>query len=254
MTGARGEVRVSTIEGDITVQGGSGFVALQSVDGDLLLSEASGQVSLSTVDGTITVRGVRGDLTANAVDGEILMEGIAARRVDASTVDGGIEFEGTLESGGRYRLTSHDGDVTVIAPVINAEVSVSTFSGEFESDFPVTITGAGSRTRLNFTLGNGGARLELESFDGTVSLRRGGGVSSLSGLPHNPGAVMRSLAFAIALPALPRRPPGRAGLPLAGRPRQRQDARGARYQRPRPRDPRLRRSGAGHRHQARQGR
>lgn len=174
VTGSRAEVRVTTVEGNVTVQGGVGFVSLESVEGDILLTDVNGQVSLSAVDGNVTVRGARGDLRVSAVDGEVQLEGIAGRQVDVNTVDGGISFEGALESGGRYRLTSHDGDVTVITPEVNAEVSVSTFSGEFESDFPVTIRGAGNRRRLSFTLGNGGARLELESFDGTVSLRRGG--------------------------------------------------------------------------------
>ncbi len=170
--GARGEVNVSTVEGKITVRGGTGYITLQSVEGDIDLHEASGRIALTTVDGSIKASGLQGDLKASAVDGEILLDDIESSNVEANTVDGEIRFSGSIRDGGRYKLTSHDGDVTVSAPVINASVSVSTFSGDFDSDFPVTLSGNSARKRMSFTLGSGGARLELESFDGTVALRR----------------------------------------------------------------------------------
>ncbi len=175
VAGVRGEVSVSTVEGDISVQGGSGLVSLQSVDGRIELTGANGRITLSTVDGDIAVRGVRGSLKGSTVDGAFRLEGIEAGDVDLSTVDGNITFEGTIQSAGRYRMSSHDGDVYVVVPAISADVSVSTFSGEFESDFPVVLTGSQQNRRMSFTLGNGGARLELESFSGTIRLKRAPG-------------------------------------------------------------------------------
>jgi DUF4097 and DUF4098 domain-containing protein YvlB len=175
VTGAKGEVSVETVEGDIAVQGGTGYVSLQSADGSVELSGSSGRIRINAIDGDIAIRGAKGSLRANAVDGEILAQDIESGDVELSTVDGNILFAGAIQAGGRYRVSSHDGDVTVIAPAINADVSVSTFSGEFESDFPVTLSGPQPRKRMSFTLGSGGARLELESFDGTISLRKGSG-------------------------------------------------------------------------------
>jgi hypothetical protein len=172
--GTRGSVAIETVEGGIEVRGGTGFISLKSVDGDVLLADASGRLNLSTVDGSITVRGASGDLRANAVDGAILLDAIESDNVDASTVAGDIRLGGTIHEGGEYHLSSHDGDVTVIAPAINARVSVSTWEGEFVSEFPVTIDGITARKRMTFTMGNGSARLDLESFDGTVALRRSG--------------------------------------------------------------------------------
>jgi len=173
--GTRGEVQVQTVEGAITVTGGAGRVSLQSVEGEISLTGASGRINISAVDGAVSVRNARGDLQVSAVDGAIRLEDIDASTVEASTVDGEIDFRGTIRDGGRYRLSSHDGNVTVTAPVINAAVSVSSYEGDFESDFPVTITGTRSRKRFDFILGTGSARLELESFDGTVALRKAGG-------------------------------------------------------------------------------
>jgi DUF4097 and DUF4098 domain-containing protein YvlB len=172
VTGTKGELSVSSVEGSIVAQGGSGFISLQSVEGTIELTDASGRMALSTVDGDLVVRNARGSLKGNTVDGEIRFERIESDEVDASSVDGDITFEGAIRAGGRYHISSHDGDVAVIAPTISADVSVSTFSGDFESDFPVVLTGSQKGGRMNFTLGGGGARLEVESFSGTITLRK----------------------------------------------------------------------------------
>jgi DUF4097 and DUF4098 domain-containing protein YvlB len=172
--GTRGEVDVQSVEGDISLRGGSGYVSLQSVNGDIDVSDVSGRIELTTVDGAIGVRSAMGELRAEAVDGEIRLVDVEADQVEATTVDGDITFDGTIRDGGRYRLSSHDGGVTVTAPAISAQVTISTFSGDFESDFPVTLSGGTTRKRMSFTLGSGSARLELESFDGTVALRKAG--------------------------------------------------------------------------------
>jgi len=53
---------------------------------------------------------------------------------------------------------------------------VSTFSGDFESDFPITIgPGPQSQREWEFRQGTGSARVRLESFSGTINLRRGSG-------------------------------------------------------------------------------
>jgi hypothetical protein len=58
---------------------------------------------------------------------------------------------------------------------VNGTLVVSTFDGGFESDFPLTLTGTRSSQRLSFTMGAGNARLELESFDGSITLHKAGG-------------------------------------------------------------------------------
>jgi Toastrack DUF4097 len=174
VSGTRGEIAVSTVEGDVDVQGGSGFITLESVEGNIEVVGAGGRLKVTTVDGTIKIRGTTGEVKASAVDGDILLDEIESSQVEVNTVDGEIRFSGSIRPNGRYSLSSHDGNVTLTAPGINADVTVSTFSGDFESDYPVILTGSQNHGRMNFTLGSGGARLNLESFDGTVALRKSG--------------------------------------------------------------------------------
>jgi WD40 repeat protein len=95
-------------------------------------------------------------------------------------MDGNISYRGRVAPQGRYRLGSHDGDITLEVPELNAMVSVSTFEGEFTScGYPATVT-RGDRDdrprtkRFRFTVGDGGGRVDLESFDGNIYLVKTG--------------------------------------------------------------------------------
>jgi hypothetical protein len=56
----------------------------------------------------------------------------------------------------------------------DAEVYVATYAGEFSSDFPVLAPHAKHGRGLQFTLGDGRARVQLESFLGRIRLSREG--------------------------------------------------------------------------------
>ena len=173
ITGSRAAVEIQSVEGAITLEGGRGSVRLHSVAGDLVIRGASGRLSFTTVDGEIRASDLEGDIQATTVDGAIELSGVRSGGVEASTVDGDISMTGEVRAEGRYHLSSHDGDVTLTAPAIDATVAISTFEGDFTSDFPVTVNATGRK--MTFTLGKGSARIELESFDGEVALRRGAG-------------------------------------------------------------------------------
>lgn len=178
VSGVRGPVRAETVEGAVSLKGGEGNISLKSVDGDITIEDAKGRIELNTVEGQVRATNISGDLDVQSVDGEVLLERINARAVTANTVDGSIRFSGALLADGAYHLESHDGNVTVEPDAEpDAVITISTFDGEFESDWPVTVTGANSNRRMTFTLGAGKARLELETFDGTISLRRSSGAT-----------------------------------------------------------------------------
>jgi hypothetical protein len=57
----------------------------------------------------------------------------------------------------------------------NASVSVSTFNGELDTTFDIPRFESNARRRsYNFVMGNGKARLDLETFGGDINLRRPG--------------------------------------------------------------------------------
>lgn len=170
--GVRGEVQVETVQGDVHVEGGEGYLSAHSVQGDVEVSGARGRLRVHTTNGEVRVRDITGELIAETVNGEMSLINIDSRSVEAVTVNGDITYEGTIRDGGRYSLNTHNGDVAVSVPEeANVTVTVATFNGDFESDFPVTITGTRDK-RFSFAIGDGSARLELESFGGSIRLRR----------------------------------------------------------------------------------
>lgn len=172
VVGTTGEVAVETVEGAVLVRGGTAYVSVQSMDEDVRIEEARGRVHANSTGGNVWIRNVSGEVTAESIDGDIVLDNVDARQIHVNTVDGDVTFSGPIHDGGRYRFGTHDGDVTVSVPSgVNASVSVATFEGEFESGFPVVLRGS-QRYRFNFTLGDGGAVLAMETFDGDIFLRR----------------------------------------------------------------------------------
>lgn len=172
--GTDASITASTIDGDVTIRGGRGQVTVSSIEGDVSVDGANAEITATSVDGDVTVSSSTGNVSTQSIDGSIELTDVTASAVKASTVDGDIYFRGPIQANGRYGLTTHDGDVTLVAGRgINANITVSTFAGEFESDFPVTIQGTTQRERFSFTLGTGSAQITLEAFDGTIRLQRG---------------------------------------------------------------------------------
>jgi DUF4097 and DUF4098 domain-containing protein YvlB len=170
--GVTGAVEIDNVEGSIVVRGTTGTVTVASVAGGVTIENVRGNVAVSTVNQGVRLRNVRGDVQAETVNGSITMHGIDARLVEASTVNGIVEYAGTVLDGGRYYLGTHNGRITMTVPEqTNAAVTVTTRTGQVETAFPVTIGGT-KDGRLSFTLGSGSARVELESFNGTVRLVR----------------------------------------------------------------------------------
>ena len=173
--GAGGRLQVHTVNGDISAEGGSGVVELNSVQGSVSLSGGAGRAELTSVNDAVEVSGFRGDLNVSTVNGEVTLRGVESGSVESTTVNGSITYQGSIRSDGWYRFNTHNGEIGVVVPPgTGASVDVSTFNGDFQADFPVTFDQSRSGKKFNFTLGGGGARIELSAFNGTIRLRSPG--------------------------------------------------------------------------------
>ena len=96
----------------------------------------------------------------------------------AGSVDYDITvFEGKLADGGRYSFGTHNGDVSLGVPEnANATFTIRTYQGSFSTDLPlagVSRADIQRGRRVVTTLGNGSADVSLETFGGTIRVRRG---------------------------------------------------------------------------------
>lgn len=170
-----GEIHIETVQGEVTVTGGSKVIQASSVDGAVSIRDASGRIECSSVSGAVNIERSSGPVSASSVNGEIVLDRLDSDDVEASSVNGTVSYEGPIKDDGSYKLSTHNGGVSVsVQERANATISVATFSGEFRSTFPVSIDRTKRGKRFNFTLGNGSASVELESFQGSILLHRPG--------------------------------------------------------------------------------
>jgi len=171
--GVDGAVRVSTIGGNVIVQDVGGSVDVRSVRGAIAVTDARAGVRASSQADDVTLRRVTGPVEAHSGDGDLVLDGVDSRAVRAETLDGDVMFSGTIAPGGEYGFYLHDGDAFIeVQRTVGARVSVSTFDGEFTSDFPVRVERFTAGREFDFVLGDGSARIEIEVFDGEIRLQQ----------------------------------------------------------------------------------
>jgi hypothetical protein len=172
--GGEGTVSVGTVDGDLLIEGTAGEVRATTIEGEIVARATRGPVVLSSHADDITVLGPRGPVEAGTLDGDIRVVDAVSASVRAETQSGDIDFAGAILSGGTYRFYLHSGDALLALPAeLSARVRVSTFHGDFESDFPVVVTGFTSGRAFDFTVGGGDAEIVVEAFDGEIRLTRG---------------------------------------------------------------------------------
>ena len=173
-----GETRVESVSGDLRVTGVARLDGLESVSGDLVLVDVSAdrELEAETVSGSIHGRNVDAPrLEMTTVSGDVELLEVRSARADVSSVSGTLEYDGELSTDGRYALQSHSGRVLVrIAGDVGFTLEAASFSGDIESEFPIStqaVRGRGRRT-LEGEYGDGSARLEITSFSGDIVIER----------------------------------------------------------------------------------
>jgi len=177
ISGVCGAVTISTTSGDVMLQCLDGDGQIQTISGDVTVTDARSALEINATNGDVAVRGARGPVTVHNTSGDVSLSDISGNDVDIETVSGDLDYSGRILDSGRYRLSAHSGDVTLhVSGSLNATVSVSTFSGDFASDFPIELQpGSHVSREWEFRQGSGSARVRLNSFSGTINLRRGTG-------------------------------------------------------------------------------
>jgi DUF4097 and DUF4098 domain-containing protein YvlB len=133
------------------------------------------QVSASSVSGDVSITGAQGDVRATSVSGDVKMLDLHASSVDAHSVSGDVEVRvNQLTGRGDLKFQTVSGDVTLSLPSqLDADISMSTVSGDLDSDFPITLSnGRMNRRRIEAQIGKGGRRLDLETVSGDVRIRK----------------------------------------------------------------------------------
>ena len=171
--GVTGPISAETVNGEVNVRGGKGNITLHSIQGSVTLADASGRIEVNSVNEDVELTNITGEIKVETTNGELRLTGITSSSVDAGTINGDVLYEGTVTDGGSYSFGSHNGDITVSIPErANVTITAATANGDIDASFPLPLTNTTGKHRKTFKIGAGSARMELESFQGDIELRR----------------------------------------------------------------------------------
>ena len=140
-----------------------------SVDFTVLVPAGVG-LSAHTVNGSVDANGLQSNTDAATVNGSVTVATSGTAR--ASTVNGDIKAAmGQAPNGGRFSTVN--GGITLQLPAsTNANVRVSTVSGDIRSDFPLQMDTEPGPKSANGVIGAGGQELRISTVNGGVTLLR----------------------------------------------------------------------------------
>lgn len=133
-------------------------------------------VDLRTVNGGVRLVNIGGEVRATTTNGGVKGTIGAASLVEARTTNGGVELSiaGAIAPDGEVRLTSVNGGVRLDLPAdTKADVSARCTNGRVSfDDLPLAVEGEQTRRRVQGSLNGGGARIELATTNGGVTIGR----------------------------------------------------------------------------------
>jgi hypothetical protein len=173
---------LQTINGSIIARRIGKGIEAASVSGDITLENSNGPSRLRSVSGSISAKELNPLMTGDELNiastsGSIKLEGINQARVEAVTVSGSINMKGALAKNGRYRFRTTSGGIELALPKdasfqVAARVS---HGGNILTDFPLKLNTESDQfisRSLNGVNGSGDASITINSFSGTIRLRR----------------------------------------------------------------------------------
>ena len=172
----RGGVDVYTETGNVRFEGEPQQLYAESMGGEVSIEGNSSSIKAKTGKGPITFRGTADDVTLKTVGGRILVNGPSLKRGYFESVTGDIVFDGALEPGSSVGFQTHSGRVEMTLPRdAGADCLVTTIEGDLRVDFdvPEALERDGAQgPEKEFTIGDGGAQVKIQTFDGAVAIRR----------------------------------------------------------------------------------
>jgi DUF4097 and DUF4098 domain-containing protein YvlB len=176
VSGVRGEQSLQSVSGEVGTQAFDAPVSATAVSGEITIAGNGGKAVVTTenVSGSAEVSGIRGSFRGEVVSGEIRASIAKAEHIEASTVSGEIVISAELTPTARVDMESVSGTVSLkIKPPVNAEFDIESFSGSIENCFgpkPRDTSKYTPGSDLSFTQGSGGARVEIQTLSGEITV------------------------------------------------------------------------------------
>ena len=173
------ELSIHNDSGTVDVQGVLGDLSFETVAADVDLSKVTGYVTVRTVGGSFTCNECSGRIDAHSISGAINLIGSVSQNVQASSSTGNILLDSDLLPNGLYHLRNYSGQIDVLfSPSDSFDVSAVSMRGKVENEADLKASEQPQRNLPSFArslfgvYNQGRARLILNSFSGTIMIRR----------------------------------------------------------------------------------
>lgn len=171
-----GEQSLHSVSGDVMSTSAGADIKAESVSGDVDISGSGddGEIYATTVSGDVDLTNVAGEIKVVAVSGDLMIDAGGFSRARLETVNGDIDFDAELRSGGKLDIDTVNGEVDVeFAGNVSAEFDIDTFNGDIDNCFgpkPVRTSKYSPGLELEFTEGDGRGRVKISTLNGDVSI------------------------------------------------------------------------------------
>jgi hypothetical protein len=166
-----GAVQVTTGSGDMQVTSVQGQVQATAGSGDIHLANTRGDVRLLAGSGAIQLANTSGNTVASTGSGSINVAG-AQSDLRLRTASGQIQVAGDPQASTYWDLHASSGNVSLhVSPNASLRFYAKTNSGEINAAIPVVLEGTAGKHALRARIGDGKARVEVETTSGNVALR-----------------------------------------------------------------------------------
>ncbi len=176
LTTGKGTITAGEIAGDAQIHSGAGNVRLHDIGGvvnvttgagDVTFDNAASDLRVRTGSGNIRIENPRGTVNVKSGAGDVHIVG-ATDDVDAHGGMGNIHLEGSPRPGSLWELHTGAGDITLRVPLdANFRVHAHAGLGDIRASLPGLSAGH-STHELRGQVGNGGARIEIETGLGDI--------------------------------------------------------------------------------------
>ena len=166
-------LEINSVSGKTRVDSTAREIEIASISGGVTLAGRNERVQVETVSGDIDAGSTAERLKFETVSGRVNVETGSYRELDASSVSGDISVRGAPTADARLDSETMSGDVRVrFGGGFSGHVNAETFSGRIRSDFGTVKEEDGPGRSLDAKVGDGGARVRIETFSGDIEIRR----------------------------------------------------------------------------------
>jgi hypothetical protein len=171
VTGVLGDLKLQSVSGSLSGDAG-GNIRATTVSGAVrMMARAAKAIEVKTISGDIQLTGAGGEVDVATVSGNATLEFADVSRGRFNSVSGDMTVGFALLPEGQIEGQSVSGNVNLnFAAAPAAEFDVQTFSGDIKNCFgPKPVEQRyGSGSRLQFTTGDGHARVRVTTKSGDV--------------------------------------------------------------------------------------